>query len=130
MKENQLLKHCPFCKSSLTYAENTLYCNNDQCDGIFKKVGYDLPYWETTVGIDNLYSFPLEDERELYCYYRDREEMLSEIRNKIYTAFSDPDVLVRRYEEHEFSERNGYGVTVSIRSNINFEVRDYDKTII
>lgn len=93
MKENQLLKRCPFCKSSLTYAENTLYCNNSQCNGVFKKVGCDLPYWETTVGIDNLYSFPLEGEREFHNYYRDRDAMLLEIRNKISTAFSDPDVL-------------------------------------
>lgn len=130
MKENQLLKHCPFCKGSLTYVENTLYCHNSQCNGVFKKVGYNLPYWEITVGIDKLFLSPLEGEKESYCYYRGREEMLSEIRNKVFTAFSDPDVLVRRYEEDESIKRNRYGVTVSIRSKFNFEVRDYDKTII
>lgn len=130
MKENQLLKHCPFCGSSLAYAENALYCNNSQCNGVFKKVGYNIPYWEITVGIDKLFLSPLEGERESYCYSRGREEMLSEIRNKIFTAFSDPDVLVRRYEEYESIKRNGYGVIVSIQIKINFEPRDCAELIV
>lgn len=129
MDEKQLLKHCPFCGGALTYSENTLCCHNNQCGGVFKRNRCGLPYWKTAVGIQKHFLNPHEGEREKYCYYRGREEMLAEIRNKILKSFHDPDVLICGYDEQESIKRNGCGVIVSIQAEIKFQARDYSKPI-
>lgn len=129
MGENQLLRRCPFCGSELTYSENTLYCHNNQCNGIFEKVKGNFPYWKITFGIESYFSSLFEKSRDSYCYRKEKEKILSEIRNKISKALCDPDVLISRYDEQEFVETNKYGVVVSIESTIIFKVRDYDSPI-